>query len=90
MNRLRRLLLTLCHARAVWKALDAPKNRVKGDWRGDDIRDLLKALNREVEELTTACWHYECQGGEASRVKEEAADVSAFAAMIADVCRKNN
>lgn len=87
MNRLRRLLLVLRHSYALWRTLNLPKNRCKGDWRNEDLRDLLELLRKEVSELEQSCWDYECGGGSSDRVAAEAADVSAFAAMVADKAR---
>lgn len=90
MNLFKRLLLVFRHAWAMWRVLNAPKNRAKGDWRNNDPSDLLSLLDREREELFVACWELERGKGPAQRVKEEAADVSAFAAMVADVARKKS
>ena len=87
MNRLRRALLVLRHAYALWHTLNLPKNAAKGDWRQDDHFRLLHLLKREVEELSVALWEWETGRGSTKRVAEEAADVSAFAAMVADKAR---
>lgn len=87
MNRIRRAILVIRHVLAIWQVLDAPKNRCKGDWRETDVRELLRLAEIEYQELFTACWDHERGQGTAKRVEEEAADLSAFAAMIADVAR---
>lgn len=83
-NRVRRLILVIRHAWAMWRTLSLPKNAAKGDWRQEDHFRLLHLLKREVEELSVALWEWETGGGSAERVAEEVADVSAFAAMVAD------
>ena len=86
-NRINRALLVIRHARAMWRALTNPKNERKGDWRGKDPRELLELAYMEHDELFAACWELECGKGTAQRVEEEAADLSVFAAMIADNAR---
>ena len=87
-NRINRAILVIRHARAMWRALTNPKNERKGDWRGMDAPELLKLAQREQEELHVSCWELECGKGTAQRVEEEAADLSVFAAMIADNARR--
>lgn len=87
-NRINRLILVLRHALAMWRALDHPKNRRKGSWREDSPYALLRLLDREVEELWVSVWEFEHGKGTAARVEEEAADVGAFAAMVADRARQ--
>jgi hypothetical protein len=86
-NRVRRLILVLRHAYALWRTLSLPKNAAKGDWRVHSLRELLDLAQREYEELFTAAWELECGKGTAQRVIDEAADLGAFAAMIADKAR---
>ena len=86
-NRINRALLVIRHARAMWRALTNPKNERKGDWRGESSLHLLKLTWAEYDELHTACWELECGKGTAQRAEEEAADLSVFAAMIADNAR---
>lgn len=88
MNRIRRLILVIRHAWAMWQTLSLPKNAAKGDWRQEGVWDLLAKMDREREELCVACWQFEHGRGSARRVAEEAADVSAFAAMVADKVRR--
>lgn len=83
-----RLILTVRHAVQMWRNLSLAKNRSKGTWHDDSIYDLLRHAQVEMNELWTACWEFEHGGGSAQRVAEEAADVSAFTAMIADVARR--
>lgn len=84
---IRRLLLTLRHAVAMWRVLSHPKNRNKGGWDHLTAYELLELADREMEELRSAVWGYEqCVVGP-DRVESEAADVSAFVAMVADRCR---
>ena len=86
-NKINRLLLVIRHACQIYRNLTLRRNLAKGDWRAEDMRALLKLLEREREELWVACWELETGRGSAARVAEEAADVSAFAAMIADNAR---
>lgn len=84
-----RLLLTLRHARAMWRVLSNPKNVRKGDWHMMQAMTLYRLAEIEMKELKHALWefsHGECTIG---HVESEAADVSAFVAMIADRCRRN-
>jgi len=87
-NRINRAILVIRHARAMWRALTLPKNEAKGDWQGKDAREMLELARKEYAELYTACWELECGKGTAQRVEEEAADLSVFAAMIADNARR--
>lgn len=87
MNRLRRALLVLRFALSMWRTLSLPKNAAKGDWRVHSLRELLDLAQREYEEVFTAAWELECGKGTAQRVIDEAADLGAFAAMIADTAR---
>ena len=49
--------------------------------------ELLELAAVELDELKAAVWgHEQCVVG-ADRVESEAADVSAFVAMVADRCR---
>jgi hypothetical protein len=86
--RFRRLILAIRHAAAMYRALSLPKNRCKGHWGGISSRELLELAKREYEELFVACWELEHGKGTAERVAEEAADLSNFAAMIADNVRR--
>lgn len=83
-----RLLLVLCHARAMYRGLRQPKNRRKGGWQHLDSQYLLRRLQREVVELQAALWAYEDHGGDWRQVVSEAADVSNFAAMLADNAKR--
>ncbi|QXE86004.1 hypothetical protein KP003_16815 [Geomonas nitrogeniifigens] len=87
-NRIRRIILVIRHALALWHTLNLPKNAAKGDWRQQDHFHLLHLLKAEVEELAVALWEWETGKGMAQRVEEEAADVSAFAAMVADKAKE--
>ena len=84
---IRRLLLTLRHARAMWRVLSHPKNRSKGGWDHLSAYDLLQYAEQEMEELRATVWGYEQNVVGPDRVESEAADVSAFVAMVADRCR---
>lgn len=84
---IRRLVLVLRHARAMWRVLSHPKNISKGGWDGLPAYDLLRLAEQEMEELRAAVWGYEQSAVGADRVESEAADVSAFVAMVADRCR---
>jgi hypothetical protein len=75
------------HSTAMMDTLLLPKNRRKGDWLGDDPFELLKLLEQEVRKLYAVVWQWE-HGGSPDRVRSEAADVSNFAAMVADVCQR--
>ena len=87
-NRINRAILVIRHARAMWRALTNPKNERKGDWRGESSLGLLWLTRKEYDELFAACWEFECGTVPAQRVEEEAADLSVFAAMIADNARQ--
>ena len=88
MNRLNRLLLVIRHAYAMWQALNAPKNRSKGSWDHIEPHMLIRLAKGELEELHVALWQFGKGEAGADRVEEEAADLSAYAAMIADMARK--
>lgn len=87
-NKLRRAVLVIRHALAMWRALNKPKNAAKGDWQYIDHHMLFRLLKGEVSELHTALWDWNCGHGSAQRVAEEAADVGNYAAMIADITRR--
>ena len=75
------------HSQAMLATLNLPKNQAKGDdWVHAAPLDLLSLLHQEVRELEAVVWRW-YHGGESSRIQEEAADVSNFAAMIADRCK---
>jgi hypothetical protein len=73
----------------MWRVLSLPKNRAKGSWQDIPPYTLLCLLEKEVAELKAALWQHDRVGGQriSRQVASEAADVSAFAAMIADNCR---
>jgi len=79
-----RLLIVVRHAWHMWRALALPKNSRKGGWNHMPAHELLHLLKRECEELQAACWELEHHGGAVENVVREAADISNFAAMIAD------
>lgn len=83
-----RTSLMIRHASAVQKALLAEKNLLKGTWEHMSPTHLFYLLQHEVDELKVALWQFSVGECTAERVEEESADVGAFAAMIADVCRK--
>jgi len=87
-NRINRAILVIRHARAMWRALTNPKNERKGNWRHIPPWDLMELARRELEELHTAAWDFEHGHGAAERVIEEAADLSAYASMLADYARR--
>lgn len=83
-------MLTVRHTWFVWRVLSHPKNRSKGTWRNMDAYTLITLAKRELEEVEAAVWmhntnRYGSYGSK--RVALECADLSAFAAMISDVCR---
>lgn len=75
------------HSADMLNALTDPKNVAKGSWRYLSTEQLFQLLKREVEELQLALWQFSKGECGPERVGQEAADVSAFAAMIADVAR---
>lgn len=82
-----RLILVIRHAWQMWRQLSLPKNSSKGHWGHIGNREIMRLAQMEYEELFVACWELECGKGSAQRVAEEAADLSAFAAMAADIAR---
>lgn len=86
-NWIARLSLTLRHALALWRVLNHPKNRKKGGWDHLSAHGLLICAEQEMEELRAAAWGYEQGVMKAAQVESEAADVSAYVAMVADRCR---
>jgi hypothetical protein len=77
------------HSAAMLTALNLPKNQAKGDdWLTADPQRLLDLLNQEVRELEAVVWQW-YHGGSPAKVRSEAADVSNFAAMIADRCKEH-
>ncbi|CAK0755007.1 hypothetical protein CCP3SC15_2010003 [Gammaproteobacteria bacterium] len=82
-----RFSLVLRHARAMYRNLSQPRNRQKGHWRKIPTHELLRLLRRELEELEAALWACE-HGGDPGQVEAEAADLSNFAAMLADNFRR--
>lgn len=83
-----RLQLVVDHAYQMHQTLELPKNKDKGGW--DDLSPvyLLSCAEQELSELTAAMWGFLYQGEPAERVVAEAADLSNFAAMIADTCKR--
>ena len=65
-----------------------PRNLAKGDWAAVSQQELLRLLMVEYEELYVEVYRADRGTGSASRVTEEAADLSDFAAMIADNARR--
>ena len=83
--------LVLDHASVMHKTLNAAKNMEKGCWSAVDTMKLLELFDREVEEFKAALWGYMgFHGVELQHVASEAADVSNFAAMIVDNCKRVN
>jgi len=82
-----RLILTIRHARAMWRVLSHPKNSRKGSWHHLTVYDLYQCAEQEMRELKAAAWQYEHGNGSVRRVEDEAADVSAYVAMLVDKCR---
>jgi hypothetical protein len=82
-----RLLLTIRHAWAMWQVLSLPKNRVKGPWHQQSAMALVCLAEMEMKELKEEVLAYNRGQGAASLIAAEAADVSAYVAMVADVCR---
>ena len=80
-------MLTIRHAIAMWRVLSHPKNSRKGSWHHLTVYDLYQCAEQEMCELKAAAWQYEHGNGSARRVEDEAADVSAYVAMLADKCR---
>lgn len=71
----------------MWRVLSHPKNRSKGGWDNLSSYELLQLAEQEMDELRAAVWGYEqCVTG-GDKVESEAADVSAYVAMVADRCR---
>ena len=88
LNAIARTELVESHAAAMLTVLRLSKNAAKGHWRDIPVYDLLRLAEREFSELTAAVWTYNCRTNPTeehrARVVSEAADLSAFAAMIAD------
>ena len=82
-----RLLLTIRHAWAMWQVLSLPKNRVKGPWHNQQAMALLRLAEAELAELREEVLAYNRGQGSPVCVAREAADVSAYVAMVSDVCR---
>lgn len=87
MNFINRLFLTVRHTIAIWRVLSHPKNRSKGTWRNTPVYQLIDLAKRELEEVEAAIWAYNRGVGSSEHISLECGDVSAFMAMIADVCR---
>lgn len=85
---LSRLLLTLRHSYHLWRVLSAPRNRRKGHWRENSQQRLLFLAYQEMSELAEAVHAHQQGTGCAAHVASEAADVSAFVAMLADNARR--
>lgn len=84
-----RTLLVLRHALRMWRVLNSPRNRAKGSWRGMTPRQLLEAAQEEMRELEQEVWLWENGHAPGScGVDGEAADVSAYVAMLVDVARR--
>ena len=83
-----RALLVIRHAWQMYRNLTLPRNVAKGDWGDQTPHELLRLLMIEYEELFVALWELKSGKGTAQRVAEEAADLSAFAAMLADNARR--
>lgn len=85
---IQRLILVIGHALHMWRVLSQPRNVAKGSWLGSGPRPLLDRAREELAELEMEVWLWE-NGHDPgpSGVHGEAADVSAFVAMVADVCR---
>jgi len=84
-----RRMLADNHATAMLKVLNLTKNVEKGGWSAIAISELLDLFDKEVEEFKAALWGYMgFHGTELQQVESEAADVSNFAAMIVDNCRR--
>ena len=81
-----RLSLLTSHIDIIHKTLNLPKNARKGSWKELTPRQAIELLEDEFVELKSAVWNFE-QGGPAQRVVEESADVSIYAAIVADICR---
>lgn len=84
---IQRLILVITHALCMWRVLSQPRNVAKGSWRGIGPRPLLERAREELAELEMEVWLWE--NGHLpgpSGIHGEAADVSAYVAMIADVC----
>jgi len=82
-----RVIITLRHAWYMWHVLSLPKNRSKGSWRMMTAYELITLAEREIEEVKAAVWMHQMSGDYIEQVNKECGDVSAFMAMIADVCR---
>lgn len=76
------------HAAAMLATLNLPKNAEKGSWQDMTIPELLDCLDKEYEEFMAALWNFVHNGGPFDRVESEAADLSNFAAMLVDNCRR--
>lgn len=73
-------------AERVKLKLREPRNEAKGSWREDTLYDLLSKLKREANELRAEL-RSEDEGLNYDAIISEAADVSAYSMMIADVAR---
>lgn len=87
---MKRLLLVIRHAIWMWRVLSLPKNRSKGCWLGDPVGKHLESAYVEMAELDEAVRRFTFRPSQETyrRVASEAADVSAFLAMLTDVCRR--
>lgn len=73
-------------AEQVKTRLREPNNEAKSSWREDTLYDLLSKLKREANALRAEL-RSEDEGLNYDAIISEAADVSAYSMMIADVAR---
>lgn len=83
-----RLIITVRHAIAIWRVLSHPKNRYKGHWGSVPPQALLLHACDELRELSAEVWAHSEGKGNVEAVVSEAADVSAFLAMLVDNVRR--
>jgi len=73
------------HAAAMFRVLNLPKNREKGDnWQQLDVYDLLADLRSEINEFWGAVCAHVHSGRPIEYVVNEGADISNVVAMIVD------
>lgn len=84
---MKRLIMTAFHTAAMLRVLFRKKNRSKGPWRGISVEQLLDLAEIELVELRLEMVRYRAGLNTLADVEAEAADVSAYVAMLVDNLR---
>ena len=84
---MKRLILIVFHAAAMFRVLFRKKNRAKGTWRGMAPEQLTDMAAGELEEFHREVLLYRLGMSTVANVEAEAADASSYMAMVVDNLR---